>query len=162
MVNASSTSLTPAKHADNHKTGGTDPLTDPITVTGHHTTHESGGSDEIAGFCSAPETLVRSGSSPTAWTDVDCSAVVGSNKAYVIFKLSNASGVIYVNLRPKGTANPVIPGTDAGIGISVCRLTTGKVYYLGCMTDANGVIQVHHHDNVRTSNLYVHAYWVIS
>lgn len=48
MVQSSSISITPSKHADRHQTTGEDPLTSPVRVEPHHATHETGGADEIA------------------------------------------------------------------------------------------------------------------
>lgn len=48
MVKSTTVSITPATHAANHVIGGSDPLINPILVTGHHATHEAGGSDGVA------------------------------------------------------------------------------------------------------------------
>lgn len=55
MVQSNVTSISPATHADQHRTGGTDPLTgavgiDAMAPAGHYGSHEPGGSDHIPAF----------------------------------------------------------------------------------------------------------------
>lgn len=52
MVQSSSISITPAQHADNHRTGGSDPLTgavgiDAMAPLAHYTSHAEGGTDDL-------------------------------------------------------------------------------------------------------------------
>lgn len=54
MVESQVVSVTPATHADNHRTGGTDPLTGAVGINAmapaaHKATHEDGGADVIPG-----------------------------------------------------------------------------------------------------------------
>lgn len=86
------------------------------------------------------ETEVWNGSAntPTAWTDLDISAVVGSNVALVLLKISfgaNDTAAIYFRLN--GDAEL----TETVTSVGAASRTVNEVIYLLVIADASGIIE---------------------
>lgn len=87
------------------------------------------------------ETSVFNANSPAAWTDLDLSAVVGSNKALVTLKIKNNSGDASTSTyqaRPNGdTDSPNFGMTTSNNGL----VSDGAVVFVQVYTDAAGIIE---------------------
>lgn len=85
-------------------------------------------------------TEVFSGNSPnpSAWTDLDISAVVGSNIALVLFKVynNNAAASIFL-FRINGDAEPANTST----GPNKTEVQGTSFGYALCATDSSGVVE---------------------
>ena len=82
MVKSSTTSITPAQHADRHRVGGGDPVTGNVDI------------DNL--FWTEDNTEVYTGSFSTAWTECDLSAIIGARVRLVHLEFTSDAGSIYV------------------------------------------------------------------
>ena len=89
--------------------------------------------------------VIDGGASPTpdpsAWTDLDLSAYVGSNRAIVILKiLNNTANERTVAVRPNGDATEYYE-TNISRGCAAADLGVNIASILVCETDAAGIIE---------------------
>ena len=89
------------------------------------------------------ETEVFSGTSPnpSAWTDLDISAVVGSNVALVLLKILNPDGGAQaVGFRVNGDADESFDTANRGMS-SNGDVGNGKYAYAVVATDSSGILE---------------------
>jgi len=85
------------------------------------------------------ETEVFNGSSPTVWTDLDLSSVVGSNYALVFLKLKNVvAATTYFSFRKNGETE-VSKGDMPGV--STIKVIEATSWYVWTFTDITGKIE---------------------
>jgi len=102
----------------------------------------------------------------TSYADLDLSATVGSNRAFVMIMFTGGSADTQLFVKPKGeTLDPYIPSSDSGaLGASGVYLTNdaSKGGIVTTITDASGVIQ--HKGNVSSLvvNYKILCYQVLS
>jgi len=88
------------------------------------------------------QTEVFTGNSPTAWTDLDLSAVVGANLAIVLLKITLAAGGARVAVRKNGDTDDQYSGTATGAGgAGQATLDATKFTVLIAVTDSAGIIE---------------------
>ena len=102
----------------------------------------------------------------TSYADLDLSATVGSNRAFVMIMFTGGNADTQLFVKPKGeTLDPYIPSSDSGaLGASGVYLTNdaSKGGIVTTITDASGVIQ--HKGNVGSLvvNYKILCYQVLS
>jgi hypothetical protein len=84
---------------------------------------------------------VFSGTSPNAYTDLDLSAVVGANRAYVILKLICTSASLTVKFRTNGSSLDQGAAAGYGGGLTSGLYSQNYEIYIMVLTDAAGVIE---------------------
>ena len=89
MVKSSTTSISPAEHAARHSAGAADALIEPILTL----------PDSISPGASG--ITVFSGGSPTTFTDLDLSAIIGSRECLVCLQVTEG-GTRYYHFCAKG------------------------------------------------------------
>ena len=92
------------------------------------------------------ETEVFSGTSPTSWTDLDLSAVVGSNHALVVLKFQGGAGggneINMTSVRINGDTEEYYSTTiKGGIAQAFIERTTLHFGVMLVATDSSGVIE---------------------
>lgn len=132
-------------------------ITDP---TGDRTITVPDANITLIGLAWENSTDVNSGAaSPTTWTDLDLSGVVGSNEAFVVLRIKSASDMNETSVRRDGDTNeyyseaadPNAYGCALGHHSSVADLV------LMCMTDADGEIEWITQTS-ENANVYVQLY----
>ena len=129
MVESQVVSVTPATHADQHRNGGSDPLTGDVRINKLSSPVYSGAS-------------VYSGAgSNTAWVDLDLSAIIGAKETLVILGFDQTVADTHGALRTNGDVMDYYIGTvnDAGAGSGY--FTTSGVTVLVTMSDAAGIVE---------------------
>ena len=87
------------------------------------------------------EVFAANSPNPAAWTDLDISAVVGSNVALVMFKvmLTTSGGNKRFSMRKNGDTEISHLGN---IGVSgIFNPGSGSFNYVICPTDASGIVE---------------------
>lgn len=113
-----------------------------------------------------PITQVFSGTSPTSFTDLDLSSVVGATRRMVMVKVVCGTIDVEFHFRRNGeTGAHVTSSTDNGSGTAKSELlTSGKISYLIVPTDNAGIVEwATYQDGIgqasTTSTVTVEAYW---
>ena len=82
------------------------------------------------------------GTSPNAWTDLDLSATIGANRAYVILKVVCTSGNLDVWLRQNGSTLEGSGATTEGVsGLQTGYVRQSGEIHLLVLTDTGGIIE---------------------
>lgn len=104
----------------------------------------------------SPDAEVFSGNSPSSFTDLDLSSVVGANPAFVYLLIQNRSGSLrtYRFMR-KGDSGDTF--NQAGVSWAA-NLDTGFDRYAAVITDADGVVQWNANGTTGTTTIKVIAY----
>jgi len=145
MVESQVTSLTPATHADRHKTTGADPLVAPLLA--HHTQHEAGGADEIAELPKAASLILLNGATiNNTWTDIDISGEIGANVTFVMLEVHNLSAnPSHFGFRPNGNTHGHYCAAGSLFGMNKCDLAANggntDSALVGVITSAAGIIE---------------------
>jgi len=85
------------------------------------------------------EVQVFNGTSPTGWTDLNLSSVVGTSNALVILKvMSSTSDTTDVKFRRNGDANS---WSQAAWGSHTGRGGANQAFTIVCATDASGIVE---------------------
>jgi len=86
---------------------------------------------------------VYNGESPTSWTDLDLSSIVGINSAMVILSFQATKDMDAISVRKNGdTEDYYCAAADAmAYGMALGHHDTTAVLVLICVTDTNGVIE---------------------
>ncbi|MCK5236282.1 MAG: hypothetical protein KAR06_04775 [Deltaproteobacteria bacterium] len=91
------------------------------------------------------ETEVFNGASPQAFTDLDISAVVGSNVAFVILKVGTTDDDVNPTFRQNGDTEITEPSSfllgPFAANIMMCDNNFAHFGYVICITDASGIIE---------------------
>lgn len=99
---------------------------------------------------------------PSTWTDLDLSAVVGSNYAMVFLKIIDTEGGNTFRVRPNGDTSDSADGSQsssAGYGASAgYNGATGRAVYLIGTTDSSGVIEWDAYTAARDTDVWVVGY----
>lgn len=99
----------------------------------------------VAAKLTVAETEVFSGTSPTTWTDLDLSAVVGANYAEVMLKVYSATANKGMAFRKKGDTDEFLEGVQFITGVACVHVyNAGRHYVVKVFTNAAGVIQWKH------------------
>lgn len=102
-----------------------------------------GVSNPLAGAkLTVAETEVFSGTSPTAFTDLDLSAVVGTNPALVLLKVYSASNFVVLSVRKNGDTDTFSAGSQTAAG-GCAMVDDFQTFHLVVLvaTDVNGIIE---------------------
>jgi len=92
------------------------------------------------------------GTTPTVWTDLNLSSIVGANRAFVYLKIGpGGSAANNVCFRPNGVTAEM--SATAGSASSAVHGTAANQYYLICVTDTSGIVEWRAQTAV--SNFYV-------
>ncbi len=102
-------------------------------------------------------TQVFNGTSPTSFTDLDLSSVVGVTSRIVLLVVT-VSSTVYINTKRKGTSYTYPSGSTSSIGVSSGISNTNQSTNLLVRTDSSGVIQWSTNSAV-TAQINVEAYW---
>lgn len=97
-----------------------------------------------SGFWTHSGTQVFSGTSPTSWTDLNLSSVVGSARSLVLLKvLLSSATVSNIAFRTKGETADVGYGSNAsfGAGCTAMTIENTRIGYAILETDASGYVQ---------------------
>jgi hypothetical protein len=85
-------------------------------------------------------TEVFNGTSPTSFTDLDLSSVIGATQKVVLLKFITSGGNVVVGVKTNGDADTY--GTNSGFGgISSMLITTSEAATTIVKTDTSGVIE---------------------
>lgn len=86
---------------------------------------------------------VFSGSSPTSWTELDLSSIVGTNKALVILRFKAGSDMDALAVRTKGDTEEYYSATSdtTAQGLALAHHDSVNVVVLMVITDALGKIE---------------------
>lgn len=81
--------------------------------------------------------------SPTSWTDLDLSAVVGKNRAFVLIKILNRNAALdnYCYTRMNGETNEVAKDATLGCMLNGVVLAPTNIAYFVIETDKNGIFE---------------------
>ncbi len=100
-----------------------------ITLQGWASTTHSGGE-------------VYNAALPAAWTDMDLSAVVGSNIAMALLRVKNDGAAQGIGIRRNGEAYDTLPAASETSACSYASLYGGAAAYLLVETDAAGIVEI--------------------
>jgi len=84
-------------------------------------------------------TVVDAQTSPTSWTDLDLSGIVGSSNVVAILSFTSTMDMDFVAVRSKGDTDEYFNTQNQGCTVGVHKENTTVI--LICITDASGVIQ---------------------
>lgn len=84
---------------------------------------------------------VFSGTSPTAWTDLDLSSVIGVNPALALLEVGSTGGNLDAAFRPNGDADAYATGSATGLGANCISVVQNYYIIVIISTDNNGVIE---------------------
>lgn len=101
-------------------------------------------------------TQVFSGTSPTSYTDLDLSAVVGAKQRVVILKITS-SNLCYGSFRQNGDAGTY--GTTSWLGASRFEVNSGNSAIVIVPTDTAGVVEWIASAGAASTTVNVLAYW---
>ena len=106
-----------------------------------------------------PYALVYSANAPTVWTDLDLSAIVGTNSALVFLKLYNPHLTQLHNfeVRRKGETFQHFEFTTSAMGCSKAMVRESTLVYLLTTTNNLGVIQIKS-SNATPIDIYVECF----
>ena len=109
----------------------------------HHTTHELGGSDVVAGLgITLHDVQVFSGTCPTTMTDLDLSSEIGAVQTIVALGIKRNAGGDNVFVRRNGDTGDYSSSTGSyHTGVQSCLANAEMVSVLIVMTDTAGVVE---------------------
>jgi len=84
---------------------------------------------------------VFSGASPTSFTDLNLSAIVGANYAFVVLKVTNSTGGYLFTARTNGET-AIVGNSTWGGGTSLAALVDNTIAYIALETDSAGIIEI--------------------
>lgn len=90
-------------------------------------------------------TQVYDTTAPQSWTDVDLSAYVGSNRAFVFLKCKSPDGTMELRFRTNGATEEIGYQAGAsynGAGCSGGTIAGGNIIYVTLETDASGIVEL--------------------
>ena len=87
------------------------------------------------------ETEVFNGTSPTVWTDLDLSGIVGSQATLVLLKVYSPNNYYRVVVRRNGDTDEFYPPSDAPMGYAGSGSGATIFDSVLTVTDTNGVIE---------------------
>ena len=105
-------------------------------------------------------TNVFTGTSPTSFTDLDLSSVIGTKQRVVVLKIKNNGTAASVWFRRNGDTDDMslsLPGST-GPGIEVARVSSGVITTILTTTDTAGVVEWTTSSGV-SMEVSVNAYW---
>ena len=83
-----------------------------------------------------------SAAAPTSWTDLDLSAIVGSNVALVMLKVSQSSTAsCTMAFRKNGDTEEHFPGADLNMGAGAADVKQSAFAIIMVITDSSGIIE---------------------
>ena len=123
----------------------------------------AGSIDYLKARVAFPGTQVYDAAAPAAFTDLDLSAVVGSNKALVFLKVKNTDGVdeAYYSFRTNGDSESIGYNFASPGGCTMAEVDTGNIVYIVVMTDASGIIEWDCDANQSDTQITVLAYIIV-
>lgn len=89
--------------------------------------------------------VVNNQAIPASWTDVNLSAVVGTNECLAICRITSIGALCEILFRKKGettSIGSVIAASSLGGGTSGASINTSNIAYITIKTDSSGIIQV--------------------
>lgn len=113
--------------------------------------------DKDGGFADVDP--VFNGSSPTSWTDLDLSGVVGTRCAVVFLKFTSNQDMNAIAVRQNGDSDDYYSASSEqnAYGICMAHHDNDADLVLMCLTDGNGVIEWIT-ETSRTCQVYVMAF----
>lgn len=138
MVESQVVSVTPALHSNNHRHGGSDPLTGDVRINS---------------LVDGEGTVVFNDTSVAGWTDLDISAVVGARCVFAILSVHNSDGASnnFAVTRQKGSTDDIdITAENTRSAINLAIMRPGDDSELACYTDSDGILQIKYHDTLAT------------
>lgn len=84
--------------------------------------------------------VVRTGTVPTSWTDLNLSGVVGTNRAFVHLKFEGGS--LGAAVRPNGETKDVNAGYTIPTGTLAGYSANGEMFACSTITDESGIIEI--------------------
>jgi hypothetical protein len=112
-----------------------------------------------------PNTSAFSASSPTSYTDLDLSSIVGARSCVVLLKVKNSGATNVTYYFRKNGDTDTINGTGEANGVSHTDIvaTGGTFAYVICITDSSGIVEWYSDDGgvgtATTTSVTVEAYW---
>ena len=100
------------------------------------------------------ETSVYNANPPAAWTDLDLSAVVGSQKALVVLKIDPVSGGWY-KFRPNGDTEDYTAGVSSTNGVSIGNTQAALIIVY---TDAAGIVEWISNIGANNAEVFIEAW----
>jgi hypothetical protein len=103
-------------------------------------------------------TQVFSGTAPTSYTDLDLSAVIGSNQRVVMLRVTFSGNPAYISFRRNGDTGA--SGDGAGCNtVDVDNTLSNNTSYVLTTTDTAGVVEWISSAGSITVVINVEAYW---
>jgi hypothetical protein len=122
-----------------------DIFVDATTPTMYYAKGNTSSADWVAsgGGMTFVSTVVHNANSVAAWTDLDLSAVVGSNTAMVYVEVKNNGAADEFRFRTNGATEEVGHTAPAiyGGGASASTIRASGIAYMWIMTDSSGIVE---------------------
>lgn len=100
-----------------------------------------------------------SASTPTSWTDLDLSSIVGSNQAVCLLKVKDDSTGESIAARRNGDTDEYFLDPEKSTGVSMSRVPDGTSTYILVVTDSSGIIEIKGTAN-NPVIITMEAYWI--
>lgn len=120
----------------------------------------------VNAFTSAtfPNSTAFSGTSPTSYTDLDLSSIIGTTSRVVFLKVTCGTTSVAFHFRKNGEAGTGAVGDNSAGTNRTSLLTSGQVAYVTVVTDSSGVVEWYTSQTSAgaastTSVVTVEAYW---
>lgn len=111
-----------------------------------------------------PASSAFSGTSPTSFTDLDLSSIVGTASRVVLLKVTNGTTQVAFHFRKNGEAGSPPVGATGSHASRTSEITSGQIAYVITVTDSSGIVewmstQTGAGSSSTTTTVTVEAYW---
>lgn len=111
-----------------------------------------------------PASSAFSGTSPTSFTDLDLSSIVGTASRVVLLKVTNGTTTVAFHFRKNGEAGSPPVGATGSHASRTSEITSGQIAYVITVTDSAGIVewmstQTGVGSSSTTTTVTVEAYW---